>query len=137
MLKEGKNTKLTEFKINDSLDKLSESPLVLQKAKEAKDFFSKYDAREKPVEALLEKIASNAKITIVQASDALDAVISAVESSLTNDGRVTLSGFGTFSIAKHAAKTSRNPRTGKEIKVKAKKVAKFQAGTELVRKINK
>ncbi len=82
--------------------------------------------------------SKDAKITKGQAADALDAVITAIEKTLSKaDGKVTLVGFGTFSVAKRAARTGRNPRTGKEIKIKAKKVAKFKAGAELAKKVNK
>ena len=85
---------------------------------------------------LVDAIAKDAKITKGQAADALDAVITAIEKTLSKaDGKVTLVGFGTFSVAKRAARTGRNPRTGKEIKIKAKKVAKFKAGAELAKKV--
>jgi DNA-binding protein HU-beta len=87
---------------------------------------------------LVDAIAKDAKITKGQAADALDAVITAIEKTLSKaDGKVTLVGFGTFSVAKRAARTGRNPRTGKEIKIKAKKVAKFKAGAELAKRVNK
>ena len=86
---------------------------------------------------LVDKIAKDAKITKGQAADALDAVVSAVEGTLAKGGKVTLVGFGTFSVAKRAARIGRNPRTGKEIKIKAKKVAKFKAGADLAKKVNK
>ena len=87
---------------------------------------------------LVDAIAKDAKITKGQAADALDAVITAIEKTLSKaDGKVTLVGFGTFSVAKRAARTGSNPRTGKEIKIKAKKVAKFKAGAELAKKVNK
>ena len=87
---------------------------------------------------LVDAIAKDAKITKGQAADALDAVITAIEKTLSKaDGKVTLVGFGTFSVAKRAARTGRNPRTGKEIKIKAKKVAKFKAGAELAKAVNK
>ena len=66
---------------------------------------------------LVDKIAKDAKITKGQAADALDAVVTAIESTLGKGGKVTLVGFGTFSVAKRAARTGRNPRTGKEIKI--------------------
>ena len=85
---------------------------------------------------LVDAIAKDAKITKGQAADALDAVITAIEKTLSKaDGKVTLVGFGTFSVAKRAARTGRNPRTGKEIKIKAKKVAKFKAGAVLASKV--
>jgi len=86
---------------------------------------------------LIDKIAKEAKITKGQASDALDSVITGVSGTLSKGGKVTLVGFGTFSITKRAARKGRNPQTGKEINIKAKKVAKFKAGTELAKKVNK
>jgi DNA-binding protein HU-beta len=50
---------------------------------------------------------------------------------LKKEDKVTLVGFGTFSVSKRAARTGRNPQTGKEIKIAAKKVAKFKAGKDL------
>jgi DNA-binding protein HU-beta len=86
---------------------------------------------------LIDRIAKDAKITKGQASEALDSVINGVSGTLTKGGKVTLVGFGTFSISKRAARKGRNPQTGKEINIKAKKVAKFKAGTELAKKVNK
>ncbi len=86
---------------------------------------------------LIDKIAKDAKVTKAQAADALDAFLGAVTSALGKGDKVTLVGFGTFSVSKRAARVGRNPRTGKEIKIKAKKVAKFKAGTELSKKVNK
>ena len=86
---------------------------------------------------LIDKIAKDAKITKGQAGDALDSFINAVGSTLSKSGKVTLVGFGTFSVSKRAARKGRNPQTGKEINIKAKKVAKFKAGVELAKRVNK
>ena len=86
---------------------------------------------------LIDKIAKDAKLTKGQAGDALDSFIAGVASALGKGGKVTLVGFGTFSVTKRAARKGRNPRTGKEISIKAKKVAKFKAGAELSKKVNK
>ena len=55
--------------------------------------------------------------------------------TLKKGERVALVGFGTFSVAKRAARNGRNPQTGKPIKIAAKKVAKFKAGAELSSRI--
>lgn len=86
---------------------------------------------------LIDKIAKDAKLTKAQAGDALESVIGGVAGTLAKGGKVTLVGFGTFSVSKRAARKGRNPRTGKEINIKAKKVAKFKAGAELSKKVNK
>jgi DNA-binding protein HU-beta len=84
---------------------------------------------------LISKIADDAEITKTQANAALDSFVEAVTKSLKSGGKVTLVGFGTFSVTKRAARNGRNPQTGQVIKIKAKKVAKFKAGKELSAKI--
>ncbi len=86
---------------------------------------------------LIEKIAKDAKLTKSQAGDALDSFLNSVTGTLSKGGKVTLVGFGTFSVFKRASRKGRNPKTGKEITIKAKKVAKFKAGAELAKKVNK
>jgi DNA-binding protein HU-beta len=80
---------------------------------------------------LVAKIADDTELSKVQANAALDAFTSAVTKTLKGGGKVTLVGFGTFSVSKREARTGRNPQTGAAIKIKAKKVAKFKAGKEL------
>jgi len=65
------------------------------------------------------------------AEKAINATLKAVSDALKKGDKVTLVGFGTFSVTKRAARTGRNPQTGKEIKIKAKKVPKFTAGKAL------
>ncbi|MCU0328176.1 MAG: HU family DNA-binding protein [Chitinophagales bacterium] len=80
---------------------------------------------------LIDKIAKDAKITKAAAGDALNAFMGAVQESLSKGQKVTLVGFGTFSVTRRKARTGRNPQTGKEIKIEAKNVAKFKAGSDL------
>lgn len=80
---------------------------------------------------LITKIADESGITKTQANSALDAFTGAVAKTLKKGDKVTLVGFGTFSVTKRAARNGRNPKTGAAIKIKAKKVAKFKAGKEL------
>lgn len=84
---------------------------------------------------LISKIADDAGITKVQANATLDSFVEAVTKTLKGGGKVTLVGFGTFSVTKRAARNGRNPQTGEVIKIKAKKVAKFKAGKELTAKL--
>ena len=65
------------------------------------------------------------------AEKAINSTLKAVSDALKKGDKVTLVGFGTFSVTKRAARTGRNPQTGKEIKIKAKKVPKFTAGKAL------
>jgi len=80
---------------------------------------------------LIDAIADKADLTKVAAKAALDAFTETVTKSLKKGDRVALVGFGTFSVSQRSARTGRNPRTGEPIKIKAKKVAKFKAGSEL------
>ncbi len=84
---------------------------------------------------LIAQLAEDAGVTKTQANAALDSFISAVTKTLKKGDKVTLVGFGTFSVSKRAARTGRNPQTGAAIKIKAKKVAKFKAGKELSSKL--
>jgi nucleoid DNA-binding protein len=77
---------------------------------------------------LISKMAATAKISKAAAGKALDAFLGGVKTSLKKEERVTLVGFGTFSVSKRKARKGRNPRSGKEIKIPARKVPKFTAG---------
>jgi DNA-binding protein HU-beta len=80
---------------------------------------------------LIESIASDAGLSKADSKKALDAFINATTKSLKKGDRVALVGFGSWSVSKRSARTGRNPQTGKEIKIPAKKVVKFKAGAEL------
>jgi DNA-binding protein HU-beta len=84
---------------------------------------------------LISTLADEAGITKTQANTALDAFIGAVTKTLKKGDKVTLVGFGTFSVSKRAARNGRNPQTGEVIKIKARKVARFKAGKELSSKM--
>lgn len=80
---------------------------------------------------LINKVAEDTGITKIQANAAIDSLIEAVTKTLKGGGKVTLVGFGTFSVSKRSARNGRNPKTGETIKIKARKVARFKAGKEL------
>mgnify|MGYP003398135526 FL=1 len=81
---------------------------------------------------LIDAIAKDANITKVAAKAALESFISNVTNTLSQkDGKVSLVGFGTFSVAERAARQGINPATKKPIKIAAKTVAKFKAGSDL------
>jgi DNA-binding protein HU-beta len=86
---------------------------------------------------LIDAIANDAKLTKADAGRALDALITAVTKTLKKGDKVALVGFGSFSVSKRAARKGRNLQTGKEIKIAAKKVARFKAGAELAKAVNK
>ncbi|WDN89943.1 DNA-binding protein HU-beta [Desulfosarcina sp. BuS5] len=81
---------------------------------------------------LIEKMAQDAGISKVVASDALNSFLANVTKALQeDDGRVTLVGFGTFSKVRREARTGRNPQTGEPINIEACNVVKFKPGKKL------
>ena len=77
---------------------------------------------------LIEKMAQDADVSKAAANKALDSFIDSLKKTLKKGNKVTLVGFGTFSVGKRAARTGRNPQTGATIKIKASKAPKFKAG---------
>lgn len=86
---------------------------------------------------LVEAIAKKAEISKKDAENALNAFTETVGKALKKGDKVQLVGFGTFEVAKRAARTGRNPQTGKEIKIAASKAPKFKAGKALKDLVNK
>lgn len=80
---------------------------------------------------MVDKIAADTGLSKTAASAAFDSVIKNVEDTLKKGQKVTVVGFGTFSVSKRKARTGRNPQTGAAIKIPAKKVPKFTPGSEL------
>ncbi len=80
---------------------------------------------------LIEAMASDANLTKADAKRALDSFIGATSGALKKGDRVALVGFGSFNVTKRAARKGRNPQTGKEINIAAKKVVKFKPGADL------
>lgn len=84
---------------------------------------------------LIDAMASKAGLTKADAKKALDAFTDVTGNALKKGDKLTLIGFGTFSVSKREARTGRNPRTGETLKIKAKKIAKFKPGAELAKKV--
>jgi DNA-binding protein HU-beta len=80
---------------------------------------------------LIEVVAKQSDISKAAAGRALDATIAAIKQALKKGNDVTLVGFGTFTVAKRAARAGRNPQTGEAIKIKAAKLPKFRPGKAL------
>ena len=80
---------------------------------------------------LVKAMSSAADISQVTAEKALQGCLEAITGTLSKGDSLTLIGFGTFSVTERAARTGRNPQTGKSINIPAKKVAKFKAGKKL------
>ena len=85
---------------------------------------------------LIDAIAASADIPKAAASRALDAVIESVTGALKAGESVVLVGFGTFSVKDRAARTGRNPQTGKAISIAAAKIPGFKAGKALKDAVN-
>jgi DNA-binding protein HU-beta len=86
---------------------------------------------------LIDKIAKDTRLSKVQAGNALNSTLEGVVSTLKRGGKVTLVGFGTFSVGSRRARTGRNPQTGQPLKISAKRVTKFAAGTDLKKAVNR
>ncbi|HMT81251.1 MAG TPA: HU family DNA-binding protein [Azonexus sp.] len=80
---------------------------------------------------LIDAIAAQADISKAAAGRALDAAVDSIKSALNAGDSVSLIGFGTFYVGERAARTGRNPRTGKTLEIKAAKSPKFRAGKGL------
>ena len=80
---------------------------------------------------LISKVANEAKITKAAAAQAVDAITETITKDLKKGGRISLPGFGTFSVSNRKARTGRNPQTGQEIRIPASKTPKFTAGKAL------
>ncbi len=80
---------------------------------------------------LVDKVAEDAELTKADANDAITSVVEGIQESLSRGEKVTLVGFGTFSVRERSARKGRNPQTGETIQIPAKKVAKFKPGKHL------
>jgi DNA-binding protein HU-beta len=85
---------------------------------------------------LIDAMAEDAGVTKAAAKKALESFLGNVQGSLKNGNRVSLVGFGSWSVSKRAAREGRNPQTGKTIKIAAKNVVKFKAGSDLQSSVN-
>ncbi|MBF0554971.1 MAG: HU family DNA-binding protein [Nitrospirae bacterium] len=86
---------------------------------------------------LIEKVAKDANLSKADAGRALDAAIAAIIDTLKHGQKLTLVGFGTFSVSLRKARDGRNPRTGDVIKIPAASVPKFVPGMAFKEAVNK
>lgn len=84
---------------------------------------------------LIDVTASNSNLAKVDAKKAVEAFVNVVSENLKKNERIALIGFGSFSILDRKTRVGRNPQTGKEITIKAKKVVKFKPGSDLLAQI--
>lgn len=85
---------------------------------------------------LVDAIAQESGLTKADSKKALDAMTSSLGNALLKGDKISLVGFGTFSVSERGERTGKNPRTGEAIKIAAKKVIKFKAGSDLSAKVN-
>ena len=85
---------------------------------------------------LIDAIAEKANASKAATAVLLSATLEAIAEALVKGENVQLIGFGTFSVSERAARTGRNPQNGKELKIAAKNVARFKAGTALSTAMN-
>ncbi|MDO9227834.1 MAG: HU family DNA-binding protein [Pseudomonadota bacterium] len=85
---------------------------------------------------LIDAVAEKTELTKGKAGDAIAAALEAITAAVAKGESVQFIGFGTFSVQERAARTGRNPQTGKEMKIAAKKVVRFKAGAALTAAAN-
>jgi DNA-binding protein HU-beta len=85
---------------------------------------------------LVDFVAEKADLTKADAARALEAVVAGVTKGLKKEGKVSLIGFGTFTAKKKPARVGRNPQTGAEVKIAARVVPSFKAGSKLKDALN-
>jgi DNA-binding protein HU-beta len=85
---------------------------------------------------LIDAMAAGANLSKADAKKALDAFVDASTAALKKGDRISLVGFGSFSVSSRKARNGRNPKTGAVIKIAAKKSVRFKAGAELSGKVN-
>ncbi|HEB69637.1 MAG TPA: HU family DNA-binding protein [Desulfobulbus sp.] len=84
---------------------------------------------------LIQSIASAAKISKVAAEKGLNGMLSTMTNAMEEGERVTLVGFGSFSIVERAPRLGRNPKTGEAVPIPPRRAVKFRPGKELVQKV--
>ena len=94
------------------------------------------EVRNMSKQELVEIVAEKAELSKAAAARAVDAVFEGVTTGLKKEGKVTLVGFGTFSAKKRAAREGINPLTKEPLKIPAKTVASFKAGSKLKDALN-
>jgi DNA-binding protein HU-beta len=86
---------------------------------------------------MIDTIAESTGVSKVQAKDGIELLVGFIKDGLRKEGRFAVSGLGTFTVGKRAARVGRNPMTGEKLKIKASKTAKFKAAPDLKEAANK
>ena len=85
----------------------------------------------------IKTVAAELNVPNTKAQACLETILETITKTLSKGDNIAFTGFGTFSVKKRAARTGRNPQTGAEIKIAARKVAHFAAGANLKKSVNK
>ena len=85
---------------------------------------------------LVTEVAKKAKLSKAKAWETISVTLDSIKGSLKKGQKVSLIGFGSFLVRNRKARTGRNPKTGEAIKIKARKVPAFSAGSELKKALN-
>ena len=85
---------------------------------------------------LVNEVSVITGLTKTKSSETIDAIVSVIEKSLSKGEKVNLVGFGSWETSKRSERVARNPKTGEEVKVPAKTVARFKPGSNLIKQIN-
>ncbi|MCK4523899.1 HU family DNA-binding protein [candidate division WOR-3 bacterium] len=85
---------------------------------------------------MIEMVAKDVGLTKKQANQAVDSIFQGIEKELKRKKKVTLVGFGTFSVKKRKARKGINPQTGEAIRIKASKVPHFKPGAKFKQSVN-
>ncbi len=85
---------------------------------------------------LIDKISKNSNLTKKDSEKGLNACLDSIQETLSNGGKLTLTGFGTFTVEKRKERKGRNPQTGEEITIPENRVVKFRAGKKLKDKVS-
>lgn len=85
---------------------------------------------------LIEKVANDSDMSKADTEKILNSILGTITEAVAAGDKVTLIGFGTFSVSDRAARQGRNPQTGQSIQIAARKVVKFKAGTKLIEAAN-
>ncbi len=85
---------------------------------------------------LIEAVATNAGLTKADAARAIDATFDAITEALKKGEKLTLLGFGTFSVSRREGRTGRNPQTGAAVKIPARNAVTFKVGNQLKKAVN-
>lgn len=85
---------------------------------------------------LINQVANTTGLTKTKSGEVIDSIMDSMKEALSKGDKITLVGFGSFSVAKRKARNGRNPKTGEVIAIPEKSVVKFKSGSYLSDSVN-